>query len=295
MKIQSLSVVVPIKNCINKCKFCVSKTHDNKYPQLITIKNSYTDTEKEERNKFEFFKRLKFARDNNCNTVVLTGTGEPIQNINYLSFFAEANKKLPNPFLWIEIQTTGVMLNDTNIEFLKNKISVDTISLSISNIFDNSRNSEICGMHPLLQFDLQDLCEKIKRNNFNLRLSLNLTKDYDGIDVDKIMSKAKQLNADQLTFRSLYYSNSNNNVDEWIKKNKASEITVYRIKDFLTKNAKKLDILPFGHIKYGYDDMSVVLDNDCMSEKIKDTYKYLILRENCRLYSKWEEKSSLIY
>jgi hypothetical protein len=32
-----------------------------------------------------------------------------------------------------------------------------------------------------------------------------------------------------------------------------------------------------------------------MNEEIKDTYKYLILRENGKLYSKWETKASLIF
>jgi hypothetical protein len=38
MKIQSLSIVIPIRNCINKCRFCVSKTHDQKYATLISSK-----------------------------------------------------------------------------------------------------------------------------------------------------------------------------------------------------------------------------------------------------------------
>ena len=37
MKIQSLSIVVPTKNCcVNNCKFCVSRTHTNPYEDRIS-------------------------------------------------------------------------------------------------------------------------------------------------------------------------------------------------------------------------------------------------------------------
>jgi len=38
MKIQSLSIVVPTHNkCVNKCKFCVSRTHTNPYVDRINL------------------------------------------------------------------------------------------------------------------------------------------------------------------------------------------------------------------------------------------------------------------
>ena len=36
MKIQSLSIVVPTRKCVNNCAFCVSKTHDNDYVNCFT-------------------------------------------------------------------------------------------------------------------------------------------------------------------------------------------------------------------------------------------------------------------
>ncbi len=66
MKIQSLSIVVPTKGCINTCKFCVSRMHKNIYKDRISDENdSWAEP--------DYLKRLEFARDNNCNTVILTG------------------------------------------------------------------------------------------------------------------------------------------------------------------------------------------------------------------------------
>ena len=42
-------------------------------------------------------------------------------------------------------------------------------------------------------------------------------------------------------------------------------------------------------------DMSTVIDDDCMSQVPKDEYKYLILRPNCKLYSRWDDPASLIF
>lgn len=82
MKNQSLSVVVPNKKCVNNCAFCVSKMHCD------TCKNQMDDN-------LQFFdlylrdyiKRLEFARDNGCNTIMLTGNSEPQQNRKFLTYF----------------------------------------------------------------------------------------------------------------------------------------------------------------------------------------------------------------
>ena len=143
MKIQSLSISVPTGNiCVNACKFCVSRTHTNPYEDKISSvvtkgerSHSITDKEFIFSNLIEYkdyFNRLQFARDNGCNVIVLTGTGEPIQNLRFIRFFSEINSTLTTPFKSIEIQTTGVMLNDENLYELR-QLGVTTISFSISN------------------------------------------------------------------------------------------------------------------------------------------------------------------
>ena len=38
----------------------------------------------------DYLKRMEFARDNGCNTVMITGTSEPQQNKDFLSFFRKS-------------------------------------------------------------------------------------------------------------------------------------------------------------------------------------------------------------
>lgn len=308
MKVQSLSICVPTKNkCVNACEFCVSRTHTNPYEDRINkVAIDYIDSiDGSERGEHlrdflektleykDFYNRLEFARDNGCNVVVLTGTGEPVQNMKFIEFFSMVNSKLSSPFKSIEVQTTGVMLDDSVLQKLR-KCGITTMSFSISNIFDNDRNLDIIKCPQKLKFDVFGVIEKIKKYNFNLRLSLNLINDYDKYTVKTVINRCVELGADQVTFRKLYKSNSNGVIDKWIEEN-ASEHFYYDVEDYVRKNGGLLGVLPFGAKMYNIKDMSICVDSDCMSEEPKDTYKYLILRENAKLYFRWETKSSLVF
>ena len=113
--------------------------------------------------------------------------------------------------------------------------------------------------------------------------------------MEQVITRCKELCADQVTFRKLYKSNSNTEIDKWIEDH-ASKSFYNELVEYVTKNGKFLGVLPFGPSVYDIDEISMVIDDDCMSEKIeKDTYKYLILRENAKLYFRWETKSSLVF
>lgn len=311
MNIQSLSITVPTNGCVNRCKYCVSRTHFDSW-----ICNRFKDNDGSDNLLFsDYKKRLRFARDNNTNTVILTGTGEPLQNPNFLIKFFNMNKELPSPFEWIEIQTSGVMLEKasgfrpelletltesgfrgekTNLEWLR-EMGVTTISLSLSNIFDSERNAEITGMSPKLKIDIDTLCKKIKDMGFNLRLSLNMTSDYDNVTPEEIFNRANELGADQITFRVLYHSENNTTEDQWIINNSCNSHKMKEINDYIKTNGTELDLLPFGAMRYDVDGISAVVDDDCMNMSAKKEMKYLILREDARLYSRWNFRGSLIF
>lgn len=298
MNIQSLSIVVPTHNsCVNKCKFCVSRTHTNPYKDRINLTaKEFVEGKDYTKNSIEYkdyFNRLQFARDNGCNVVLLTGTGEPIQNMKFIEFFSRVNSTLTTPFKSIEIQTTGVMLDDEKLKCLRN-LGITTISFSISNIFDNNRNLELIGCDNKLKFDVFETIKLVKKYDFNLRLSLNLVNDYDKYSIDDVIARCKELDADQVTFRKLYKSNSNSEIDSWIDEN-SSKYFYNEIFYYIKNYGKLLGVLPFGAKAYNIEEMSMVIDDDCMSQEIKDTYKYLILRENAKLYTDWGTKASLVF
>lgn len=295
MSVQSLSVVVPTKKCINKCKFCVSRlVDDNKdYENMMNNDNIYYDLYER-----DYKERLQFAKEKGCNTIILTGNGEPQQNKEFLRNFGSINNSLPKPFSKIEMQTTGVMLDGDYLYFLRHHVGVKTVSLSISS-FDKESNKRYIGHNDKIKFlDLRKLIKEIKVRRFNLRLSINLTKDFDHLTGKEIFETVKQYyDADQVTFRVLYNNDDyvGSSINNWIEENKAKQSTIDRINKYIKENGKALEKLDFGLIKYSVDGISTVIDDDCMNEEVKEDIKYFILRPNCKLYTKWDDKGSLIY
>jgi putative transposase len=151
MIIQTMSIVVPTKNrCVNDCKFCVSKTHTNDYEDRFKDKESaeYLLYKSDIRRRFDYAKLHK------VDTINLTGTVEALQNVPFLLMMDMILKEMDNPFPRIELQTSGVMLTDTNLHILR-QIGVSTISLSISDVFNDESNLDIIGVHLKLQFKLE--------------------------------------------------------------------------------------------------------------------------------------------
>ncbi len=290
MKIQSLSIVVPNKKCINSCKFCVACMQIEDYKNMMDSNLPFYDLYEK-----DYVKRLEFARDNGCNTVMLTGNSEPQQNRAFLQKFGTMNNNLSKPFRWIEMQTTGVLIDNPYLRFLRNHVGVITISLSLSSL-DNQQNAEYNGTPNKLKVNIEELCKSIKKYDFNLRLSLNMTDFYNDKSPKWIFDYCKNnLLADQVTFRILYSSDNDVIQDKWIKKHKSNDIVIQNIKNYVELNGRQLEKLEFGYTKYSVDELSTVVDDDCMSTVVKEDLKYVILRENCRLYSKWDDSGSLIF
>lgn len=277
MKIQSLSIVVPSEPCVNNCKFCVSRTHHENY------RGDFDNV--------QFLRRMAFARDNGCNTVMLTGVNEPQQNMPFLKNFGMLNRQLNKPFRWIEMQTAGTYLTKENLDDLYNLVGVSTISLSLSSL-DDKKNMAYTGAPVLMS--IEDMCKAIVDKGFNLRLSLNMT-DAMEIDPVKTFDIAHHLGADQVTFRVLYKGENDCPQNRWITEHAMPGEIILGYKNYVKTNGRKLDVLEFGQVRYDVNGISVVIDDDCMSVVPKEELKYLVLRPNCKLYSKWDSVASLIF
>jgi hypothetical protein len=260
-------------------------------------------------------KRIKYAANNGVNTLILTGTGEALQNKAFLTKLANVLDKEHHPFPNVELQTSGVMLMDqnefgefVNVSLLK-RLGVNTISLSVSDIFDSPNNWRIIGSPAKYRPSLSELCGFIKENHFNIRLSLNMTNVYDEKSPEQILRACKSLGADQITFRKLYHSDDNSPQTQWVKENACDYKAISKLELHITgktrptgkttigsdPHGKPLYRLPFGAMVYSIMGMSVAIDDDCMSKNEIDSLKYVILRENGKLYCQWDDEGSLIF
>ena len=301
MNIQTISIVVPTKGCVNKCPFCVSRMHESCY------ENKW--------NEEQMSKRIKYAVMNGVNTCILTGTGEAMQNGAFLSNLSELFRKMDYPFPNVELQTTGVYLsmseevfeNDklikryTVLDFLE-QLGVNTISLSISDVFDDLNNLKLIGVSKKLEFNLTELVPLLKERGFNVRFSLNMLQKYDHLTPGTIIDRCKFLGANQITFRKMYIDGKVKSPEsEWVIKNACLETTLWNIKQYVEGGkvvkgyGEFLYKLPFGGKVYSIEGMSTVMDDDCMSKENNDALKYIVLREDGKLYCRWDDKGSLIF
>ena len=83
--------------------------------------------------------------------------------------------------------------------------------------------------------------------------------------------------------------------DKWILEHKVNDTLAKEIETYILKTGIELEKLDFGAVKYSVNEIGTIIDSDCMSKEIKEVAKYLILRENCKLYTKWDDKGSLIF
>lgn len=272
--------------------------HCENIPNLIDINNPDFQLYKK-----DYIKRLNFARDNGCNTVMLTGSSEPQQNKHFLHFFSQINKTLDKPFRWIELQTTGVLLDDNYLTFLRETVDVNVISLSVS-AFDDVVNRQYTRMPEGVLVDLKSLCKKIKNHGFILRLSINLTDYFNRYKKTTIPTYnsteffkdiKEQFNPDQITFRILYANNDGSEQSNWVSEHSCDKDSVRILSEYIKSCGTPLEKLPYGRIKYSFEGTSVVIDDDCMSKSSTEDYKYLILQPNCKLYSRWDDTASLIF
>lgn len=300
MNIQNLSVCVPTERCINDCKFCCSKMHGGDYEDRFTPIGTTMKYIEDMR------LRLQYARDNGCNTLMLTGNNEPQQNKDFLRTLGIVNKSLSNPFRNIEIQTSGAFIDDEMLDFLKD-IGVTTVAVSVACLDNDELNREIIQTKDK-NLELKKLCHSIKAKNMNLRICLNMN-DFmlkHAIDaeipnpINYIVYRCHGgYKADQITCRVLWTSEDGTKQSDWIKNN-VTDITfdfIKRFKERVKEKGKYLETLEYGADRYDYEGASTVIDEDSMAQtdERKENVKYLILRPDGHLYSKWDSKASLIF
>ena len=295
---QSLSICVPGKKCINRCKFCVSCMHADTYKNQMDENLPFYDLYFE-----DYVRRMVFAKENDANIMMITGDIEPLQNRHFLQTLAIINSYvLPqrgcSAFNWIEIQTSAVGFDRNYARFLRNTVGVSVFSFSLSS-FDDEKNAEIVTTPKNKKVNIADTCATVKEYDFTLRLSLNMSKEmirsvggenyYESIE--RIFDKASQLRADQMTFRK-FYANGENKQSQWIKENKVDDFFFKELNEYVLKNGRLIGKLPYGYQQYSVNGISVVIDEDCMNEgkANKDTSKYFVIRPDCKIYDGWNKE-----
>lgn len=285
MNIQSLSIVIPTGYCWNDCAFCVSKMHHEEYGKSILqngkpIPQAYLD-------------RMQFVRDEGCNSMILTGTAEPQQNLSFIYQLLAYNRLLRKPFYNITIQTTGSNLTQNDIKELVDA-GVTTLALSISSI-DDERNWEIIHTPKAARImTINTLIYTAKENNMNVRACFNLTDEFNNMKPQDYFDWCNKHKIDQITFRKIYADGINEKAD-WVRQHEFSLDNFFDIAKYIKANGVPISRLPYGFVQLSVHGISTVIDDNCMGKNNIDEIKYAILRPNGHLYSRWDDTGSLIF
>lgn len=305
MKIQSLSICCPSASgtCINHCKTCTARQHDNPY------KNKYDGTRTE---CFDYWedvkKRMEYAQRQGCQTVMLTGSNEPQQNRRWLETLYHVMQGLPEKFVNIEMQTTGALLDYDYVNYLK-KFGVTTIAVSAFNIDDDKINRDI-EENADKNLNLEALCNRITSLGMTLRLCLNVTdyissaiKDiknpyrFDfGLEVNRLLNRCYELGADQVTFRKMWSAPGTPEA-KWIESNcKFDDHVIRAVNETVMNYGTLICKLPYGANRYDFRGFSIVVDTDSMAKDENNfATKYYIIREDGKMYSSWDSKASIVF
>lgn len=283
MNIQSLSIVVPTGKCWNKCEFCVSRMHEEDYGKSIidnNIPQSYLD-------------RVEYVREEGCNSLIFTGTAEPQQNLQFIYKFLLKNKELRKPFYNIAIQTTGTNLTVNDINALA-VAGVNTLALSISSFYDEINWDIINAPIKVRTMKIEELVAAAHKTNMNVRLCLNLTSAFAKYCPEDYFGYGNYLDVEQMTFRKIY-ADGDCEAANWVYNHQFDDRKYDDIIRYVEKEGTPICTLPYGYTQYSVNGISTVIDNNCMAKQNINEMKYAILRSNGKLYSRWDDKGSLIF
>ena len=284
MNIQSLSIVVPTGECWNHCKFCVSRQHCEDYGKNIVSAQNIPQS---------YLNRIAFVRDEGCNSMILTGTAEPQQNLPFIYALLDKNWQLRKPFYNISLQTTGTNLNPEEIKNLA-IAGITTLALSISSLNDEHNWDIIGAPEKVRTMELIDLIACAKENGMNVRACFNLTSEFNKIKPCPLLLWAKDHKVDQVTFRKIY-RDGNTDEAQWVAEHEFPNKNFNSYKDYIQIEGKPISKLPYNFIQYSVFGMSIVIDDNCMAKENIEEMKYAILRPNGHLYSRWDDTGSLIF
>lgn len=134
--------------------------------------------------------------------------------------------------------------------------------------------------------------------DINVRICCNLTSEFNQGDIpydeDFYGYLKEAYHADQVTFRKMYASDKDTPQGKWL----AAHEFPKKEADGLSSSLKWFPVIsktPYGANIRDVQGMSVIYDEDCMGKNPdSDVKKFLILRPNCKLYSQWDTKASLV-
>lgn len=285
INIKPLYIHVPGQACATPCAYCMTRSYtlrpssclDENSPRYVLCKQ-------------DFYKRMAFARDDGCNAIFIVGDCEPQKNRAFLERITIINNMLPRPFRIVELTTTGRNLTREYLYFLRSVIGVTTIDLNVA-AFDDVMNQELAGMMSSeTKVELLPLIHNIKDLTFNLHLHIFLSKYFE-VYKDNPMQFFKDC---EYKYNAQYISIHDTPApNDWLKSRAGSLQMQENIKAYIKKHgAYKAEFPSYADV-YTLNNLIILMDPPIERQATKR--EGLIIQTNGRLYTQWDEKTSLVF
>lgn len=200
--------------CDLNCQYCVAKMNP-----------TFHDYKKHDWEPTCLISDLQKARKT-CDIMVLTGTGEPLRNMNYLEYVLYINK-LHKIFDNIELQTNGQLLSHSILKRLRD-YGVTVVAVSCANPFDQTKNKEIT------KGVIDGLGSMINAHGFTSRLTVVLNKGIENYTYrDYYVGHGTFIDGyQQLTFKRMW-RDGYSQISKWIEENDCTDSYVkYLMEEF---------------------------------------------------------------
>ena len=189
----NLQIVVPPKPCIYYCPYCISRTRETHFDNVLDNDlKEYT----------ERFNAI-LSREQNLVTAVITGTNDPTQSLDAVAKIVTILKD-KRPDMTRELQTKCYERFD--LEYPLPKEIIDVVAFSID--------------------DFADLEKPYLIKNVINRYTIILTDAFNGKTLDDILMRIPK-EVTQVTFKVLQVggdeTNTTNQVNHWIAKHRLAE------------------------------------------------------------------------
>jgi len=218
----NLQVITPIcGQCVMNCPYCMANAHEHG--------NKFQDLYRENKDAY-FGKMRRVFRGMDLNTIVVTGTADPLQEPEVVKEISQMLKECMKPSSTIELQTRihNRVTDEISQQF-------DAIAFSIDN--------------PKQIPSIKKPQSKVNRFVFIL------TDAFNGYNLQQLLDMG-QFTPEQITFKILVSSNEINcKQDEWVRQHNCDLATQERLKSDAEKENKK------GKISVRWDDTCWIADN----------------------------------
>jgi len=287
LQAENLTISVPSADprCDKNCPYCVAK--------LTGLMESNTSL------MFRNLEKVKaVAKAAGVTSVLFTGKGEPVLNLDFVRSVAEHFREFP-----LEIQTNGVQLLKSlapenwlpvtphgeydDLVLRLDRAGFNVIALSM----DNDR--QFSQYIPLIK--------RINHFGMVVRLTVNLTKKLDR-SAAQLVSYCIENGVRQLTLRRIV--SPEHHVDpevaKWIEDNGLSDEeyggVVYNLERLLRKRGRKIRTLNEGTELWDLEGISIAHSDYCVQERAEaGGIRSLVFQEDGHLYTSWNSPASILF